>query len=143
MGEGPLMIIETHGLVKQYRRAVAIDGLDLAVPEGRISGFLGPNGSGKTTTIKILLGLAHPTAGEALVFGQPATEDSSSLEIRRRVGYVSEDKRLYPFMTGQQILDFSRPLFPRWSRETERDLVAAFHLPLHQKFRNFSKGMRS
>ena len=84
------MIIETHGLSKQYRRTVGIDGLDLAVPEGRISGFLGPNGSGKTTTIKILLGLVHPTAGDAFVFGKPATEDSSSLEIRKRVGYVSE-----------------------------------------------------
>jgi len=54
------MIIETHRLSKQYRRTVGISGLDLAVPEGRISGFLGPNGSGKTTTIKILLGLVHP-----------------------------------------------------------------------------------
>jgi len=57
-----MMVIETHGLFKQYRRMVALGGLDLAVPEGRISGFLGPNGSGKTTTIKILLGLLRPTA---------------------------------------------------------------------------------
>ena len=111
------------------------------MPEGRISGFLGPNGSGKTTTIKILLGLVHPTAGDAFVFGKPVTEDSSSLEIRKRVGYVSEDKRLYPYMTGEQILGFTRPLFPRWSRERERDLVAAFNLPLHQKFKAFSKGI--
>jgi len=134
------MIIETHGLSKQYRRTVGIGGLDLAVPEGRISGFLGPNGSGKTTTIKILLGLVHPTAGDAFVFGQPATEDPSSLEIRKRVGYVSEDKRLYPYMTGQQILDFTRPLFPRWSRERERELVGAFSLPLHQKFKASQRG---
>jgi ABC-type multidrug transport system ATPase subunit len=80
------MIIETRGLSKQYRSAVALDSLDLAVPEGRISAFLGPNGSGKTTTIKILLGLARPTAGEAFVFDKPATEESSSLEIRQRVG---------------------------------------------------------
>ncbi len=137
------MIIETHGLVKHYRRTVAVDGLDLAVPEGRISGFLGPNGSGKTTTIKMLLGLAHPTAGEALVFGKPAFEDSSSVEIRRRVGYVSEDKRLYTLMTGQQIFDFTRPLFPRWSLEREQELVAGFRLPLRQKFKTFSKGMRT
>jgi ABC-2 type transport system ATP-binding protein len=137
------MIIETRGLVKHYGRAVAVDGLDLAVPEGRISGFLGPNGSGKTTTIKILLGLVHPTAGGALVFGKPTVDDSSRLEIRQRVGYVSEDKRLYPFMTGQQILDFTRPLFPRWSPEREEELVAAFKLPLRQKFKTFSKGMRT
>ena len=137
------MIIETRGLSKQYRSAVALDSLDLAVPEGRISAFLGPNGSGKTTTIRILLGLARPTAGEAFVFGKPATEESSSLEIRQRVGYVSEDKRLYPYMTGEQVLDFTRPLFPRWSRELERRLVAAFSLPLGQKIKTFSKGMRS
>jgi ABC-2 type transport system ATP-binding protein len=137
------MMIETHGLSKQYRNAVAIDSLDLAVPEGRISAFLGPNGSGKTTTIKILLGLARPTAGEAFVFDKPATEESSSLEIRQRVGYVSEDKRLYPYMTGEQILDFTRPLFPRWSRELEQRLVAAFNLPLYKKVKTFSKGMRS
>ena|SRR5213594_4092503 len=137
------MLIETHGLVKHYRRTLAVDGLDLAVPEGRISGFLGPNGSGKTTTIKMLLGLAHPTAGEAFVFGKPIFEDSSSVEIRRRVGYVSEDKRLYSFMTGQQILDFTRPLFPRWSSEREQELLAGFRLPLGQKFKTFSKGMRT
>ena len=137
------MIIETRGLSKQYRSAVALDSLDLAVPEGQISAFLGPNGSGKTTTIRILLGLARPTAGEAFVFDQPATEESSSLEIRQRVGYVSEDKRLYPYMTGEQVLDFTRPLFPRWSRELERRLVAAFSLPLGQKIKTFSKGMRS
>ena len=137
------MIIETRGLSKQYRSAVALDSLDLAVPEGRISAFLGPNGSGKTTTIKILLGLARPTAGEAFVCDKPATEESSSLEIRQRIGYVSEDKRLYPYMTGEQILDFTRPLFPRWSRELERRLVAAFNLPFDQKITTFSKGIRS
>jgi ABC-2 type transport system ATP-binding protein len=137
------MMIETHGLSKEYRNAVAIDSLELAVPEGRISAFLGPNGSGKTTTIKILLGLARPTAGEAFVFDKPVTEESSSLEIRQRVGYVSEDKRLYPYMTGEQILDFTRPLFSRWSREREQRLVAAFNLPLYQKVKTFSKGMRS
>jgi ABC-2 type transport system ATP-binding protein len=137
------MMIETRGLSKQYRSAVALDGLDLAVPEGRISAFLGPNGSGKTTTIKILLGLARPTAGEAFVFDKATTEESSSLEIRQRVGYVSEDKRLYPYMTGKQILEFTKPLFPRWSRERERTLVAAFGLRLDQKVKTFSKGMRS
>ena len=137
------MVIETHGLVKHYRSTVAVDGLDLAVPEGRISGFLGLNGSGKTTTIKLLLGLVRPTAGEGLVFGKPVLDESSSIAIRRRLGYVSEDKRLYPFMTAEQILDFTRPLFPRWSRDREQELVAAFRLPLHQKFKTFSKGMRT
>jgi len=137
------VIIETRGLSKAYKSVIAIENLDLAVPEGRISGFLGPNGSGKTTTIKILLGLVRPTAGEAFVFDTPATDESSGPDIRRRVGYVSEDKRLYPYMTGEQILDFARPLFPRWNRERERRLLAAFNLPRRQKIKTFSKGMRS
>jgi len=97
------MVIETHGLTKEYRRTLAVENLNLAIPDGSISAFLGPNGSGKTTTIKMLLGLARPTAGNALVFGQPACDDIASVAIRRRTGYVGEDKRLYGYMTVRQI----------------------------------------
>jgi ABC-2 type transport system ATP-binding protein len=137
------VIIETHQLRKSYRQAVAVDGLDLLVPEGRISGFLGPNGSGKTTTIKMLLGMVRPTAGEGFVFGKSICDPSATVEICRRVGYVSEDKRLYPYMTVQQILDFTRPLFPSWSCERERALVEQFALPPDRKFKALSKGMRT
>lgn len=137
------MIIESLGLTKEYRRTIAVDRLDLAVPEGSISGFLGPNGSGKTTTIKMLLGMVRSSAGEGFVFGKPIGYDSASIEIRRRTGYVSEDKRLYAYMTGEQILDFTRPLYPRWSREREQALLKQFDLPLNRKFKKFSKGMRT
>jgi ABC-2 type transport system ATP-binding protein len=83
------LIIETYQLRKSYRQAVAVDGLDLLVPQGQISGFLGPNGSGKTTTIKMLLGMVRPTAGEGFVFGKSICEPSAMVEICRRVGYVS------------------------------------------------------
>jgi ABC-2 type transport system ATP-binding protein len=83
------VIIKTRQLVREYRRVIAVCGLDLVVPEGRISGFPGPNGSGKTTTIKMLLGLVRPTAGEGFVFGKPISDETASIEIRQRVGYVS------------------------------------------------------
>lgn len=137
------MIIETHQLDKSYRQAIAVDGLDLMVPEGRISGFLGPNGSGKTTTIKMLLGIVRPTAGEGFVFGKSICDPAATVEICRRVGYVSEDKRLYAYMTVRQLLDFTRPLFPNWSCERERALIEEFALPLDRKFKALSKGMRT
>ena len=137
------MIIETHGLTKEYLRTMAVRGLDLAVPEGSISAFLGPNGSGKTTTIKMLLGMVHPTAGEAFVFGRRASDGGESVEIRGRIGYVSEDKRLYAYMTVAETLEFTRRFYPGWSIERERELLSRFALPLERTVRSLSKGMRT
>ena len=77
----------------------ALRGLSLQVPAGSICGFLGRNGAGKTTTIKVLLGMARPTSGDARVFGLPADAPDASVEIRRRTGFVSDDKDLYDYMT--------------------------------------------
>lgn len=137
------MVIETHGLTKDYRRTLAVRGLDLAVPEGSISAFLGPNGSGKTTTIKMLLGLARPTAGNGFVFGQPISDDAASVRIRSRTGYVGEDKRLYGYMTVQQILSFVRSVYPTWNPDREQTLRQTFDLPLDRKCKKLSKGMRT
>ena len=106
------LVIETYGLSKKYRDTFAVRDLDLAVPAGSISAFLGPNGSGKTTTIRMLLGLAHPTAGVGRVLGQAISDEAACIRIRLRIGYVGEDKRLYGYMTVREILDFVRPLFP-------------------------------
>jgi ABC-2 type transport system ATP-binding protein len=137
------MVIETHGLTKEYRRTLAVESLDLAIPDGSISAFLGPNGSGKTTTIKMLLGLARPTAGNALVFGQPACDDVASVTIRRRTGYVGEDKRLYGYMTLGQILSFVQSAYPKWDIDRAQALVRQFDLPLDRKCKKLSKGMRT
>ena len=87
-------VIETSGVRKQYGpggQIEALRGLDLHVPPGSIHGFLGRNGAGKTTAIKVLLGMARPTSGEARVFGLPAHVQDASVEIRRRSGFVSDD----------------------------------------------------
>ncbi|MFG2890048.1 ABC transporter ATP-binding protein [Streptomyces sp. NPDC048248] len=93
-------VIETRGLTKSYRGGtLAVDGLDLAVPRGSVFGFLGPNGSGKTTTIRMLMGLIEPTAGQARVLGHPMP-DAGRL-VLPRVGALIEGPALYGFLSGR------------------------------------------
>jgi ABC-2 type transport system ATP-binding protein len=105
-----MSVIEIDGLRKEYqrfkkfkrRRTVAVDGLDLAVPEGGVFGFLGPNGSGKTTTIRCLLGLVRPGAGSVRLLGADSTRDLGS--VIRRVGSIVEAPALYPGFSGRRNL---------------------------------------
>jgi len=97
-------VVKTVGLTKTYKGVEALKGLDLNVPEHSIFGFLGPNGSGKTTTIKLLLGLTQPTAGSASIFDLDSTDES--LEIRRKVGYLGQDPRFFDNMTARQTMQF-------------------------------------
>ena len=136
-------VIETHGLAKRYGTFEAVRGLDLAVPAGTISGFLGPNGAGKSTTLRMLLGMVRPSAGSATVLGLRIDDPRESLEIRRRVGFAGEDKRLYDYMTVGQIIRFTRSFFPGWRMEMERRLLADFQLPADRRIRKLSKGMRT
>ncbi len=92
--------VVTRGLTKRFRGGqVAVDNLDLDVPEGSVFGFLGPNGSGKTTTIRMLLGLAAPTAGRVHLFGQPMPAGYAT--ALPRVGALIEGPACYPFLSGQ------------------------------------------
>ena len=93
-------VIETSGLCKSFRGQVALNGLDLRVPEGSIFGFLGRNGAGKTTTIKLLMGMLRADAGSAQVFGMPVTESTAGTKVREKIGFVAEDKELYPVYDG-------------------------------------------
>jgi ABC-2 type transport system ATP-binding protein len=136
-------VIETVGLKKSYKAVEAVCGLDISVPRGSVYGFLGRNGAGKTTTIKMLLGMVAPDAGEGRVLGYPIDVRSESLEIRRRTGFVSEDKGLYDYMTVNQMIEFTRPLFPSWRRDRESYLLRSFDLPLTRKVKQLSKGMRT
>jgi ABC-2 type transport system ATP-binding protein len=137
------MIIETKNLVKCYGSTEAVRGLNLSVPKGLICGFLGRNGAGKSTTIKMLLGITRPSDGGGRVFGLPIDDPAASLEIRRRTGYVGEDKRLYGYMTGEQMICFTRSFYPRWKDRVEGELRAEFDLPLNRKVKTYSKGMRT
>jgi ABC-2 type transport system ATP-binding protein len=95
--------IEARGLSKRFGAILALDGLDLRVPRGSVFGLLGPNGAGKTTTIRILTGLARPTAGSASVAGVEVALDEPRLH--RRVGYLDQDPRFYSWMKGRELLE--------------------------------------
>jgi ABC-2 type transport system ATP-binding protein len=136
-------VIETVDLRKDYDGVEAVRGLDLRVPAGSIYGLLGRNGAGKTTTIKVLLGMAHPTSGVARVFGLAANAASSSVEIRRRTGFVSEDKDLYDSMTVEQIVRFTAAFFPRWRNDLVVRYMRLFELPPDRKVRELSRGNRA
>jgi len=136
-------VIETSGLEKTYDGVPALRGLDIHVPAGSICGLLGRNGAGKTTTLKILLGMARPTGGTARVFGAPADSPQASVEIRRRVGFVSEEKDLYGSMSVDEIIRFTATFFPRWRTDLEERFVRRFELPRDRKVKALSRGTRT
>jgi ABC-2 type transport system ATP-binding protein len=135
----PDSIIETKDLHKVYDGVEALRGLDLSVPAGSIFGFLGRNGAGKTTTIKVLLGMSHPTSGQARVLGLPV----DSTEVRRRTGFVSEEKDLYDFMTVAEMIRFTAPFFPKWRADLEQRYLRKFELPADRKVKALSRGTRT
>jgi ABC-2 type transport system ATP-binding protein len=137
------LTIETKGLRKVYDGVEALRGLDLCVPRGSICGFLGRNGAGKTTTLKILLGMVRPTGGEARVFGLPADAAAESVQIRRRTGFVSDEKDLYGYMTVGEMLRFTAAFYPDWRRDLEQRYVRAFELPLERRVKVLSRGTRT
>ncbi|MBM3121775.1 MAG: ABC transporter ATP-binding protein [Chloroflexi bacterium] len=120
-------VIETSGLTKTFKGVQALKPLDLRVSQNSICGFLGPNGAGKTTTIKLLLGLSRPTGGNALVFGKDIQHESD--EIRRRIGYLSQDPRYYEYMTARETLRFTAKFFYAGPRaEIERRVAETLDL---------------
>src|SRR5205823_5665956 len=116
--------------------------LDLKINKGEIFGLLGPNGSGKTTTIKLLLGLLFPTGGDAFVFGEPAAK----VEKNERVGYLPEESYLYRFLNAEETLDFYGRLFDmsasvRKQRTNELIEMVGLNWARRRQLREYSKGM--
>ena len=137
-----LFVIATSDLHKQYGGVEALRGLTLRVPAGSIYGFLGRNGAGKTTTIKVVLGMARPDRGSALVFGVPSVAEAG-VDVRRRIGFVSDDKDLYDFMTVDEMIRFTAAFFPRWRADLEQRYRRAFELPGDRKVKALSRGTRT
>jgi ABC-2 type transport system ATP-binding protein len=136
-------VIETSALKKTYGKHEAVKGLNLSVEDGSVCAFLGQNGAGKSSTIKMLLGMIHPTSGTGSIFGHKIDRERDSLRIRREVAFVAEDKRLYDYMTVAEIIAFTRSFFPAWDTAFESQLLDRFELPLDRRVRQLSKGMRT
>jgi ABC-2 type transport system ATP-binding protein len=137
------LAIQTTDLWKRYDEVEALRGLDLQVPTGSICGFLGRNGAGKTTAIKVLLGMARATKGSAQLLGVAADDPSRAAAVRERIGFVSDEKDLYDYMAVGEIIAFTRPFFPNWSTELERRYLDAFQLPPQRQIKELSRGMRT
>ncbi len=135
--------IETAGLTKHYKEVTALDGLDLKVPAGSIYGLLGRNGAGKTTAIKILMGMVHPTAGRVNVFGLAADQSPTSVAIRGRTGFVSDARDLYDFMTVAELIAFTASFYPRWRADMAERYVRSFDLPKSRAVKALSRGTRT
>jgi ABC-2 type transport system ATP-binding protein len=114
-------VIETVGLSKRFGDKLAVDRLDLRVEAGEVMGFLGPNGSGKTTTIRLLMGLLRPTEGRASILGRDCHVDAVAL--KRDVGYLPDEPFLYPYLSGHELLELCAGLHglpPREARARAR-----------------------
>ncbi len=142
-------VLQIEGLGKVYRSIFtpagvkAVDNLNLSVRRGETYSIVGPNGSGKTTTLKILLGLIFPTAGTASIFGKSIAD----LSVKERIGFLPEDAYLYDVFNGEELLDFYAGLFgfsKKRRRELTDELLSLVGMQANRKipFRECSKGMR-
>src|SRR6476659_9061657 len=121
--------IEVHDLRKMYDQKAAVDGLTLSVPRGCFFGFLGPNGAGTTTTIKMLMGLAPPTSGSIRLLGMAMPQDS--LAIKRQIGLVPDESLLFDHLTGGEFIEFVGRIYGlerTVARERSLELLNLFEL---------------
>src|SRR5438132_7808481 len=136
-------VIETYDLTKRYGDVEAVRALNLRVAAETITGFLGRNGAGKNSTIKMLLGMLRPTGGSGTVLGRRIDNPRENREMRKYVAYVGEDKQMYAYMTVGQLIRFTRSFYADWRRDAEQRLLHEYQLPLQRKVKALSKGMRT
>ncbi len=135
-------VLETKALTKYYGDSLAVNHMDLQIPRGCICGFIGRNGAGKTTAIKLMLGLLTPTTGSSEILGC----DSQFLtpDIRRRVGYVTEGHRLIKWMKISELEKFQRAFFPKqWDGKFFTEMIDYFALSPNRKIKTLSNGQRA
>src|SRR6266576_5516746 len=132
--------IEVAGLVKNFGRTRALDGLELTVARGEVHGFLGPNGAGKTTTLRILLGLLRADGGTARLLGGDPWRDAT--ELHRRLAYVPGDVTLWPNLSGGEVIDLLGRLRGGIDKRRRDELLERFDLDPRKKGRAYSKGNR-
>lgn len=137
--------VELLGVSKRFGHVTAVDYLNLSVKRGEIFGLLGPNASGKTTTIKMILGLVRPDSGFVNVLGINVVDDP--VAVKRRIGYVPESPRIYEFLTGLEFLDFTGDIYGMHSEEKRKrieEFLDAFDLEGREgdMISSYSEGMK-
>ena len=134
------MIVESHHVSKRFGRFEAIEDLSLSVPEGSVFALIGANGTGKTTTIRMLMNILRPDRGDITVLGTPSRKLGP--KDFEQIGYVSEGQRLPGGLTLAQYFAYLRALYPAWDRDLEKELCEQFELPPSRKIKHLSHGMR-
>ncbi len=139
------ILIKTNRLTRQFGNITAVDQLDLEVGAGEIYGFLGPNGSGKTTTIRMLTGLLEPTSGEAFICGYDINKEPT--RAKALIAYVPDQPKIYGKLTAREFLDLMADLYrmpPEYAREQAARLLAFFELTerADELLESYSHGMR-
>jgi ABC-2 type transport system ATP-binding protein len=135
--------IQTRSLAKTYGRLKAVQSLNLTVPRDGITAFLGRNGAGKSTTIKMILGIIPPTSGGGSILGLGVTDREQNRLARRRIAYVAENKPLYAYMTVAQMIRFTASFYNDWRPSIAEKLLKQYELPPDRKVKALSKGMRT
>jgi ABC-2 type transport system ATP-binding protein len=133
--------IVTERLTKHYGQKRVVDCLNLRVPQGSVYGLLGRNGAGKSTVIKMMMGMVHPDSGRSFLLG----EDSQNLtdETRARTAYLAEGHPLYGWMTIDEAVNFAKSFYPRWNDVLVDQILDHFELSRRQKFRRLSRGQQA
>ena len=136
------IILQTHNLKKYFGQVHAVDGISISVSRGQVYGFLGPNGSGKTTTIGMILGLLHPTAGSITMFADPLTP--SQTRPLRRVGALVGAPSLVPFLSARKNLELLAQLNPELPSERVNEIleIVGLHDAADRRAGQFSSGMK-
>ncbi len=131
--------VHFEGVSKHYPH-FTLDQINLELPTGTIMGFIGANGAGKSTTIRILMGLVHQDRGAVHVLGHAMPEDQAAAKLD--IGFVSEDMRLYGSATLAWHMEFVRSIYPKWDRNYAESLLQRFDLKPQQKIKGLSHGQR-
>jgi ABC-2 type transport system ATP-binding protein len=133
--------IAVQALSKRFGRRLAVDDLTFEVPQGSVCGFLGRNGAGKSTAIRMMMNLLDPTAGSVTLLGMDSRRDHTAL--MRRVGYVSESPVLYEWMKVRELARFTAEFYPKWNHRRVDELFDRFAIDREQKVRHLSRGTQA
>jgi ABC-2 type transport system ATP-binding protein len=134
-------LLRLEQITHRFGKVLALNELNLAVPEGEIYGFLGRNGAGKTTTLRLLMGLSPPDAGRIELFGEQVK--SVPVRLKQRIGFVPQEPHFYPWMKARQLGRFVGEFYPTWDAEEFERLLRRLDIPTDRKASAMSGGTRT